>query len=654
MHFRKIIFLHYRSQAAFGCRFLNTVCQVFDQVSEKETFLQNKRVSEHFKFGSVGAARKAFDGMPVRDVITWNAMISGYRRNGLVEAALEVYIRMNREGIKGNASTFSSVLAVCSDVGALQLGSQVHCLTVLLGFELSLFVGSALVHFYMHSLNVDNAIKMFGFLPERNLATWNTMLSGLSRNDRRDQLFEMLIEMRNTGMKPNKLSYCYIIHGCDHEGMLDQGRQVHCHMIKSGLAESDLFIANALVDMYSSCGCLLEAIKSFEVLESEDVISWNSIVSIHASHGYVLRALDLFRQMRHLRKSPTVRSLIELLCCSGNMQDVQLGEQIHGQAIRLGFNDSVHIRSALIIMYGKCTDIRSCERLFDDVARRSLVCYNALISSYAKSSLEENAIETFKISLREKLRPDQFTVSAILKSCTSMVASEYSEQFHCFVIKTGLLGDMAVSVSLIDSYSKSGNSEISRQIFHDISELTTTSVTAIISAYARNGLGREALELFEYMLLNGLVPDDVTLLAVLSACNHAGLVEEGLAIFESMTTCYEVTPDRRHYSCIINLLGRAGMLEEAVELMNASTVEGDAKLWSAILGACRIHRNLKVGERAAEALMELEPECPATYLQVCDLYNASGDLEIAAKIRSLEMRKWGRTDCGYSLIETKG
>ncbi|KAF3777095.1 Pentatricopeptide repeat-containing protein [Nymphaea thermarum] len=317
--------------------------------------------------------------MQERDVITWNSMISGYRRHGLIEEALELYLCMNHAGIKGNTSTFSSVLGVCDDAGAVELGSQVHCLSILLGFDSSLFVGSALVEFYMQSSEVADAVKVFGLLPERNLATWNSVLSGFSRNGRMGELFDMLVEMRATGVEPNALSYCYVIHGCDHEGVLDQGREVQCHMIKSGLAESNLFVANALVDMYSSCGCLNEAIKSFEVIQFQDVISWNSIVSIHASHAYRFRALDLFSQMHQWGKSPTVCSLMELLNSSGSTQSIQLGEQIHGQIISLGFNGSVHIRSALINMYGKCKDMRCFERLFD----KKLV-----------SSLHENAIET--------------------------------------------------------------------------------------------------------------------------------------------------------------------------------------------------------------------------------------------------------------------
>ncbi|XP_043723186.1 pentatricopeptide repeat-containing protein At2g13600 [Telopea speciosissima] len=619
-----------------------------------DVYSYNRSVDDLTKSGHLDSAVQLFESMPARDVISWNLAIAGHARHGFPLLALDLFKAMVSQGVRESSSTFSSVLAICSNAGFHREGYQVHCKVILLGFDSNLFVGSALVNLYMSSANHCIALKLFDELPERSLATWNLVLRGLCWLGRSDELLELYQRMELDGIKPSCVTSCYLIHACGIGGYLNKGKQLHCYVIKIGLLQSNLFVANALVDLYSSCGSLIDATKSIKIIPADDIISWNSIISIYADHGFFPEALEFFTRMQSWGKKPSVRSFVALLNLASRTETPQFGKQVHGYVLKLGFDHgNVYVRSALIDMYGKCGEMESSVSLFEESTERTLECCNSLMTSLLNYGATKDVIEMFGLMIDEGVELDQATFSTTLKALSSsaLVSLTSCTLLHGCVIKLGFESDIVVLCSLIDAYSRCGHVELSCRVFKHIPVLNTFCFTSIIAGFARNGMGREGLETFEAMIQKDVEPDAITFLCVLTGCNYSGLVREGQLVFEAMRSVHGLCPDQRHYSCMVDLLGRAGLLEEAEELLKFATVKGDSVMWSSLLRSCKVHRNEKVGRRAAKALLELKPDDPAAYLQALSFYSELGDSDTVVRIRETLGRRKMRKDIGYSWIE---
>ncbi|CAL9216062.1 unnamed protein product [Arabidopsis halleri] len=601
-------------------------------------YTHNRKIDELIKSGNLVSAHEVFDGMSVRDVVTYNLLISGNTRNGCSLRAIEIYAEMVSCGLRESASTFASVLSVCSDEWFCREGIQVHCRVISLGFGCNMFVRSALVGLYACLRLVHVALKLFDEMPERNLAVCNLLLKCFCETGESKRLFGVYRRMELEGVAKNGLTYCYLIRGCSNDRLLYVGKQLHSLVIRSGWDISNIFVANALVDYYSSCGDLSGSKKSFNAVPEKDVISWNSIVSVCADYGSVLDSLDLFSKMQFWGKRPSIRSFMSFLNFCSRNSDIQSGKQIHCSVLKTGFDvSSLHVQSALIDMYGKCNDIESSVLVYQCLSGLTLECCNSLMTSLMHCGITKDIIEMFGLMVDEGTGIDEVTLSTVLKALSlSLPESLHScTLVHCYAIKSGHAADVAVSCSLIDAYSKSGQNEVSRKVFDELDSPNIFCLTSIINGYARNGMGTDCVEMLREMDRKNLIPDEVTLLSVLSGCSHSGLVEEGELVFDSLELKYGISPGRKLYACLVDLLGRAGSVEKAERLLLQARGDADCIAWSSLLQSCRIHRNERIGRRAAEVLMDLEPENFAVYIQVSKFYFEIGDFEISRQIREI-------------------
>ncbi|KAM6589317.1 hypothetical protein CsatA_011922 [Cannabis sativa] len=635
---------------------LESYCQVNDN---DRVYSKNRAIDSFIKVGDFDSALQVFDETPLYDVVSYNLIISGYRRCGLLKESFGFYNEMVSRGIRESESTFSSVLNVCSDAGFYAQGIQVHCRVVLMGFGLNLFVGSSLINLYMQMGQENLALEMFDELPERNLETWNLVLRGLCEVGRVEKLLELYFRMKWDGVQCNGVTFSYLIRGCccftNGGSFEEEGRQLHCDAIKLGWVEMNVFVANALVDLYSACENLNDARKAFEDIPLKDVISWNSMVWVYANSGLLVDSVKVFSGMQFWGNRPSIRSLVGLLNFASGTRNIGFGKQIHSYAMKMGFDSgSAHIQSALINMYGKCGDIERSVAIYENVEGRTLECCNSLMTSLMHCGCIGDVVEMFGLMVDEGIGIDEVTLSTSLKalSVSALTSLASLKMVHCYAVKLGLESDLAVSCSLIDAYSKCGRIDHSRMVFEQLQTPSTICFTSIINGYAQNGMGSEALKFFQAMIHKGLKPDKVTFLCALAGCNHSGLVKEGKILFDSMKTSYGICPDRQHYSCMVDLLGRAGLLDEAEKLLIKAKGNEDTMMWSSFLRSCRVHKNEKMGRRAAKVLMELEPENPAICLQVSNFYSEVGEFSTSMEIRELAMARKVTREIGHSLIET--
>ncbi|CAH8386949.1 unnamed protein product [Eruca vesicaria subsp. sativa] len=625
-----------------------------EENSNDLVYTHNRKIDDLLKSGNLLSAHEVFDEMSLRDVVTYNLMISGNSRKGCSVKAFELYAEMVSNGLRESASTFPSVLSVCS--GLCREGIQVHCRVISLGFECNMFIRSALAGLYASLRVFDVALKLFDEMPERNLAVFNLMLRCYCESGDSEGLFGVYRRMGVEGVDENGLSYCYMIRGCSNDRLLCEGKQLHSLVVKSGWNVCNVFVANALVDLYSACGDLYGSKTSFDDIPEQDVISWNSIVSVCVDYGSVLESLDLFRKMQFWGKRPSVRSFMSFLNFGSRNCDIEFGKQIHCYILKMGFDvSSLHVQSALIDMYGKCNDTESSVSVYQSLPDLSLECCNSLMTSLMHSGITKDIIEMFGLMIDEGTGIDEVTLSTVLKalSLSEEVTSQSCTLVHCCAIKSGYASDAAVSCSLIDAYSKSGQNEVSRKVFEELDAPNLFCWTSIINGYARNGMGRDCVERLKEMDRKNLVPDEVTILSVLSGCSHSGLVEEGELIFNSLESKYGLVPGKKLYACMVDLLGRAGLVEKAEKLLLKARGDADCIAWSSLLQSCRIHGNESIGRRAAEALMDLEPDNFAVYIQVSKFYFEIGDFEVSRGIREIAASRELMREIGYSSVTVR-
>ncbi|RVX06296.1 putative pentatricopeptide repeat-containing protein [Vitis vinifera] len=371
-------------------------------------------------------------------------------------------------------------------------------------------------------------------------------------------------------------------------------------------------------------------------------------------NGLEREALDMFREMRLAGFAMDQFTFGSVLTACGSLLALGEGKQIHAYVIRTDHKDNVFVGSALVDMYSKCRSIKSAETVFKRMPQKNVISWTAMLVGYGQNGFSEEAVKIFFEMQRNGVEPDDFTLGSVISSCANLASLEEGAQFHCRALVSGLISFITVSNALITLYGKCGSTENSHRLFTEMNIRDEVSWTALLAGYAQFGKANETIGLFERMLAHGLKPDGVTFIGVLSACSRAGLVEKGLQYFESMIKEHGIMPIVDHCTCIIDLLGRAGRLEEARNFINNMPCHPDVVGWATLLSSCRVHGDMEIGKWAADSLIALEPQNPASYVLLSSLYASKGKWDKVAQLRRGMRDKRVRKEPGYSWIKYKG
>ncbi|PKU76425.1 Putative pentatricopeptide repeat-containing protein [Dendrobium catenatum] len=447
----------------------------------------------------------------------------------------------------------------------------------------------------------------------------------------------------------------------------------------------NLFSWNAVLSSSAKSGHLSEMCNIFNSMPERDCISWNSVISGYASHGFPEKAVHTYKLM--LRDGCSMQNRITfstMLIISSAMVSFTLGIQVHCQGIKHGLgshvfvgsplvgmyskaglvyeawlafqevkekNLNVFVGSALVDMYSKCKNIRLAESIFKRMKVKNLVTWTAMLVGYGQNECYEEAIRSFLQLQRHGIEPDDFTIGSAISSCANIASLEEGAQLHCRAILLGLNSFITVSNALVTLYGKCGNINDSHRLFDEMITRDEVSWTALVSGYAQIGKAKETIELFERMMANNVKPDGVTFIGVLSACSRAAMVEEGYYYFNSMINDHQIVPVADHYTCMIDLLSRAGRLKEAEDFIKKMPCRLDAIGWATLLSSCRVHGNIEMAKWAAESLIELDPQNPASYLLLLNMHATNKNWEEVAQIRKAMRDKGVRKEPGCSWIK---
>jgi len=542
-------------------------------------------------------------------------MIVGYNHLGLFNTAINTFLRMVSSGISPTQFTFTNVLASCSAKKALNVGNKVHSFVVKQGLSGVVPVANSLLNMYAKCGDSVMAKVVFERMRLKDKSTWNTMIS-----------------------------------------------------------------------MHMQFGRLDLALSLFDQMSDPDIVSWNSIITGYCHQGHDIKALETFSSMlKSSSLNPDKFTLASVLSACANLESLKLGKQIHAHIVRVDIDTAGPVGNALVSMYAKSGaveiarrivqltgtsslnviaftslldgyvkigDINPAREIFDSLKCPDVVAWTAMIVGYAQNGLISNALALFRSMIREGPKPNSYTLAALLSVFSSLASLDHGKQLHAVAMRLEEASSISVGNALITMYSRSGSIKDARKVFNQIcSYRDTLTWTSMILALAQHGLGNVAIELFEKMLKINLKPDHITYVSVLSACTHVGLVEQGKRYFNLMTNVHNIEPTSSHYACMIDLLGRAGLLEEAYNFITNMPIEPDVVAWGSLLSSCRVYKNVDLAKVAAEKLLFIDPNNSGAYSALANTLSACGKWEDAAKVRKSMKDRAVKKEQGFSWVQ---
>ncbi|KAF6148239.1 hypothetical protein GIB67_012014 [Kingdonia uniflora] len=614
---------------------------------DEDNFIGTAIVDLYVKCGIVDDALKVFSRMKIHNVVSWTAIISGFVQMEDSVSALEFLKKMKVVGIEINKYTVTSILTACAKPEMKKEASQIHCWILKFGFYSDPTVRDSLINMYSKGGEIDLSEMLFWENDgPKNVDSWAVIISGFAQNHNSERTIEMFCKMCREGLRPEKFCSSSVLSIIE---SIDMGRQIHGYIFKDALV-FDVAVGSALFTMYSKCGSLAEAYKIFKQIHEKDEVSWTSMITGFADHGYPNRALNLLQDMMDAKYRPDQVTIAAILTACSSLPSLWKGKEVHGYALRVGIAKDTVVSGALVNMYSKCRFLTYARRIFESMPRKDLVTWSSLISGYSKNEYVEDSLMLFHKMIFVGLETDAFVISSLLGMTAKLTKLKIGKQLHARIVKVGLDSDPSVGSPLVEMYSKCGNVEESQEVFDTIEQPDLVTWTSMIVGYAQHGKGSEALRVYDLMREKGIKPDLVAFVGVLSACSHNGMVEEGYFHLNSMTQDYGINPGLRHYACMVDLLGRSGRLKEAKTFINNMPIQPDALVWGTLLAACKVHGNVELGKLAAKRVHELEPSDSGTYVSLSNILANEEQWEEVLNVRSSMTDAEVTKETGWSSI----
>ncbi|KAK6136816.1 hypothetical protein DH2020_029439 [Rehmannia glutinosa] len=542
----------------------------------------------------------------------------------------------------------ASILQQVKDTKPLH---QVHAQIIVSNLSYNVFLCNRLMNAYASCGHIAKAQIIFSQISNKNLVSWTILVSGLTKNCLFLEAIEVFHEMMVQEIRPNEITIATVLPALGKLGVALMGKSVHCYWIRHNFGDN-VFVETGLVDMYSKFGCMRIARNLFDKMPVRNVVSWNAIISGYSENGFEEEALWMFNMMRRKGFSGDIFALMSLI----SFDDLRVGCGVHGLIVKIGYENDKLIKTALMELYINCDFVNDAYSIFGEINKKDLVAWTLMLRGFSKSGNWRKTIEHFNNMMGvDNIKLDSISLITILSGCSCSGALQQGRRVHALVIKTGFQGDIFVGSAVIDMYANCASIRDAKRYFELMEEKDVACWNALISGYGMIGSGNEAVELFLKMKHSGINPDESTFVSVLCACSHAGLVDLGLQIFDHITENRNIIPNSKHYACVIDLLGRAGRLNEAYSLIKSiNLLQPGPEVYSALLTACRVHRNFELGVEISRELFQLKPNDAGHYVLLSNMYALAGNWDCARMSRVFLKSNNLKKNPGVSSIEING
>ncbi|MCO5580091.1 hypothetical protein L7F22_033957 [Adiantum nelumboides] len=577
--------------------------------------------------------------------------------HGKLQEALQL-LKLNHHD-STSSSDYVCLLQACVRLRALAKGKEVHAHIVNTGFKPTIFLWTAVMNMYVQCKSLTDARQVFDIMPERDLFTWNTMIAAYAKQGQPRLAFQLFCSLESDGLRPEATTLVSILKACATFSLLNLGKYIHGHIVKFGV-EVTLFTSNTLINMYAKCCSIEDARNVFDKMEERNVVTWTAMIAGYTKQNCYDQALKLYDTMKQNSVSPNEVTFVCALNACAGLRGVEHGKSICTDIQESGIQPNLLMQNACIDMYVKCGCVGDAWQVFVKMNRRDVVTWTTMIAGCAQQGYSDKAFSLFKemeqeghepgdISLEAHLwtwycnqgnieesmeflhqmdiaevKPNETTFTIILNACSNIAALRHGKYIHSRVVKTGICTDTFVGSALVNMYAKCGFIEEAEQVFYYIVKQDVVLYTSMIAAYAQHNQSYRALHLARCMDKEGIKPNHVTFVGVLTACSHAGLMDEGFFHFILFNQAYGINPVTEHYVCMVDLLGRAGRLEEAEFYVKELISKPNAMAWRALLSACRNLGDVEKAECVADCIVELLPEDEGAFVLLSNVYGASG------------------------------
>nr|XP_043609653.1 pentatricopeptide repeat-containing protein At4g39952, mitochondrial [Erigeron canadensis] len=607
------------------------------------------------KCGCVENARKVFDEMRVRDVVAWTALVIGYVQNGECENGLKCVCDMYRlcdrgEDERPNFRTLEGGFQACGDLGNVYAGRCLHGAAVKSGLERSLVVKSSILSMYSKCGTVEEAYLAFREVPVKDdIKLWTMIIGVYGKWGRVRQCIHRFMEMLVTGINPDPLLISCVLSGLANSTSISAGKIFHGFLVRRNY-DGDQMVQIALVSLYFKFGLISYAENVFNSSVCvRDKELRNAMVHGYFRSGSRVKCIQRFTEMLHLGINPDSHSLVSVVSSCSQTGELRMGRCLHGYAVKNLMEDHVSWSNSLIDMYANNGEITIARKLFCR-ANKDIVTWNTMISAYTHCGQYSEAFSLFYKMISEDVKPTVATLIIMLSVCAHKASFEKGEEIkEKYIDEEMLSSSVTLATALIDMYAKCGKLEKAEEIFNKMTNKDVISWNVMISGYSMHGNAMSAIDTFRQMELSNVKPNELTFLAVLSACNHAGLVNEGKALFGKMED-YSVIPTLKHYTCMVDLFGRSGYLVEAENLVKSMPIVPDGGLWGALLSSCKTHNNPEMGIRIAKRAIECDPQNDGYYVIISNLYDSIGMWEEAERMRKFMKERGVEKAVGWSAV----
>ncbi|KAF7843578.1 putative pentatricopeptide repeat-containing protein [Senna tora] len=490
--------------------------------------------------------------------------------------------------------------------------------------------------------NLRYAHQVFDEIPScENGFLWTSLIRGFVLHDHFRHSVSLYSRMHQNGVLPSGFTFSSVLNACGRIPAVFEGKQVHSRVVQSGLCENKI-VETAILDMYAKCGCVFDAREVFDGMCDRDVVAWTAMICGYTKVGMMDDAMWLFENMGR-RNSFTWTTMVAGYASNGNMKAAK------------GLYDMMKEKDmvtwvAMIAGYGKCGYVREARRVFDEIPMPDASSFAAMVACYAQNGYANEAIEMYNKLREVKVKITDVAMVGAISACAQLRDVQMSKTLTDHLEEICCDRTLIVSNALIHMHSKCGNIHLALREFNVVSKRDVITYSTLIIALAEHGKSQEAVGLFLKMQKEGVKPNQITFVGVLNACSSAGLIEEGCLYFKLMTEEFGIKPLPQHYSCMVDMLGRAGQLERAYALIKENASNVDAVAWSSLLGACRVHGNVELGEIVARCLFEIDPKDSGNYVLLANTYASKNKWEDAEKVKKMMSEKGMRKSPGCSWI----
>lgn len=657
---------------------------------ESQTLVGNALVSMYAKCGLVLDASAVFCGIADKDIVSYNAAIAGLAENKLLEDAFQLFTEMTKGPVMPNQATIANILPICAALGNTVsdiMGKEIHCYVLRrTDLENEITVINALLSFYLKIGRIQEAQSLFERMKFRDLVSWNSIIAGYASNGqwlKALEAFREFVDMKMIGL--DSVTVISILPVCAQLCDLQVGKEIQGYVFRHPALYEDTSIGNALINFYAKCCCTEAAFSTFSLIPRKDLISWNTMLDAFGVNLLETQFADLLCLMFVDGVKPDAVTILTVVKFCATLSRIKNVKATHGYSLRssiLHGDTKPTLGNALLDAYAKCGNIEYASKIFDNLSgKRNVVTCNSLISGYLKhgshydanfifQSMSERDVTTWGLMMRgyaqnecpgealnlfqelqyHGIRPDPTTIVTILPVCGQMASVHLLRQCHGYIVRA-CFEDAHLKAALLDVYSKCGSINSAYKLYQSTPQKDLVVVTAMIGGFAMHGMGKEAIKVFNYMLKCGIKPDHVVITAVLSACRHAGLIDEGLLIFNSIDLVHHMKPSMEQYACVVDLLGRGGRIKEAFSFLNQMPIAANANIWGTLLGACRTHHDVDMGHVVADHLLKIETSDIGNYVVLSNLYAADARWDGVLEMRRLMKTRDLKKPAGCSWIE---